>query len=225
MTAADEALAVARQQNRIPNTIHLYQRAPSAVSMGCSQSINDINADYCQHHNIPLIRRSSGGGSIYTDRGCLIYSLVFNPLDQGLSTPQIVFDRVCGWLVNALKSLHITTTHKPPNDILLNAKKISGSAQRRKPPITLIHGTLLVNTDLSVMEKVLPHSVTPVTTLYKEIPTDSPSFDQLKNALISTSEHSFNMHVCPGAFTPYEQQLINKLLDTRYHCNEWTTKR
>ena len=138
VTAADEAIAQARKYNKTPNTLHLYRRDPPAISIGRFRKIHeDINLNECIKNNVKIVRRTTGGGTIYTDKECLIYSLIFNKEDTNLSlhTPQEIFEKICHSIINALKKLDIHTTYKPPNDILLNGKKISGSAQIKKDNI------------------------------------------------------------------------------------------
>ena len=156
VTATDEAIAYARKEKKVPNTLHLYMRNPAAVSVGRSRKIHDdVDVGECIKNNVKIVRRTTGGGTIYTDKECLIYSLIFDKKNVGLQSSQEIFENVCNSIVNTLKKLDIHTTYKPPNDILLNGKKISGSAQIIKERIVLIHGTVLVDTDLELMKKVL----------------------------------------------------------------------
>ena len=226
VTAADDAIAQARKHNLTTNTLHFYRRNTPTISIGRIQKIHDdVNLAYCTKNHITLIRRTTGGGTIYTDPGCLIYSLIFSHRTMGVSTPQELFNRICRTIVFGLHNLHIPTEFAPPNDILLNGKKISGSAQIRKNNITLIHGTILINTDLTIMEQALKHpSKKPVTTLQTELHQTIPHQD-IKKVLKQQFETLFQTSIEPNHLTDYEQNRIHHLITTRYTNQEWTYKR
>jgi len=225
VTAADDAIAQTRKENIIPNTLHFYRRDPPAVSIGRSQSIHDIDLNVCNRHNVQIIRRITGGGSIYTDKNCLIYSLIFDSNDTKLYSNQEIFENICNILVKALKELGIQTNYKPPNDILFNNKKISGSAQIKKGNIILIHGTILINTDLELMKQILKQKTkTTVSTLHREI-KNPPSFNNLKNVLTSEFEKYFKEKITPSTLISKEEKLIQQLIDKRYLNTSWTYRR
>jgi lipoate-protein ligase A len=225
VTAADDALIQTRKNNSSPNTLHFYRRNPPAISLGRAQRIKDIDLAVCKKNNIQLVRRISGGGSIYTDAGCLIYSLVFDQSDMQLFSAQMIFTDICTLLVKTLTRFNIPATYKPPNDILLHGKKISGSAQMKKGMVTLIHGTILVDTNLEVMQQSLQlKDSSKVSTLSREI-SHPPSIPELKEAFCHAFQIYVNEEVIPSGFTPYEEDLITRLLDKRYCNAAWTYRR
>ena len=79
VTAADEVLLQSNSDEKNLNTLHFYIRKPPGVSLGRSRKIkNDVNISVCQQYGIKIVRRLSGGGTIFTDEGCLVYSLIFH---------------------------------------------------------------------------------------------------------------------------------------------------
>ena len=127
VTAADEAILEAFRKNIIPPTIHFYRRKPAGVSVGRTKKIEkDVNIKKCEKYGVKVVRRKSGGGTIYTDEGCLIYSITFSP---GLETydPLKIFQKTCSSIICALQRFHINAEYKTPNDILVNGKKNAGS--------------------------------------------------------------------------------------------------
>jgi len=222
ITAADEALIQARAHHHSLNTLHFYTRNTPTISVGRSRSLaDDINIDRCTHYHIPIIRRTTGGGTIFTDPGCLIYSLIFQ--SENTPAPQI-FREVCTSLINALSALNITTTFKPPNDILLDGKKISGSAQLQKHDITLIHGTILINTDLELMKNIMMADTSQVTTL-KEQFSKYPDMTTIKQEIITSFQHLFHTTFTTGDFTVEENQITQELLQKRYQQKTWNYQR
>lgn len=226
VTAADDAIAQARKEGKISNTLHFYRRNPAAISVGRSRKLKeDVNETACQRHNVKIIRRTTGGGSIFTDEGCLIYSLVFNINDFSFLTKESIFKDICNVLVQALQKLDVTASYKPPNDILVNGRKISGSAQIIKQNIILIHGTLLVNTDLALLQKVLPYdNPTRVSTLQHETSRTLTMHD-IKKTVRKEFEYYFHTTMKKGFFTHYELQLITDLERNRYRNDAWNFMR
>lgn len=226
VTAADEAITILRQKNHVPNTIHFYRRNQPTISVGRSRKIHeDIHLQNCQKYNVTIIRRTTGGGTIYTDPGCLIYSLIFNKNDTPFSSTEDIFKHICTAIITALNTFQITTQFKPPNDILLNGKKISGAGLIKKDDIILIHGTLLISTNLVIMQQVLNiSSKTSVTTLQKEEPA-IPSVIDLYTSIANHFAQIFQTNLLLGSLNEEEKALITQLIQTRYRKQNWTYMR
>ena len=95
VTAADEAIALARKEKKVSNTLHFYRRKPAAISVGRSRKIHDdVNVDECLKNNVKIVRRTTGGGTIFTDKDCLIYSLVFDKKETALHSSQQIFENI-----------------------------------------------------------------------------------------------------------------------------------
>ena len=226
ITAVDEAIYKARKENKVENTLHFYRRDPAAVSVGRSRKLHDdFHIKNCLVYDVKIIRRITGGGTIFTDKQCLIYCLVFNNERNKFNSSLKTFKTVCHSISNALNHLDINTVYKPPNDILLNGKKISGSAQIKKDNITLIHGTILIDTNLELMNKVLKNSTnTEVSTLSKEIGY-VPSIEMIKKDMKKSFELYFNINFKKNTLSAYENILIRRLLKKRYLNKTWNFKR
>jgi len=223
VTAADEAILEAFRKNMVPPTVHFYRRKPPGVSVGRTKRIEeDINLDKCEKYGVEIVRRKSGGGTIFTDEGCLIYSITFSPETKPYD-PLKIFSKVCSSIINALANFGIDAEYKAPNDILVNGKKISGSAQVKKGDFVLIHGTILVSTNLNMMREVLKKQK-PVSTLEIENKGKIPYIFQIKKALVEEFEKTFNVKLKKSNFTEYEKKLIKKLVEERYSRDEWNFK-
>lgn len=226
VTAADETLCNARMKEKIENTCHFYRRNLPTISVGRSRKIEeDINLLECNQKNVKVIRRTTGGGTIFTDKNCLIYSLVFDKQDINLNSSEEIFTKICNLISNSLRQLNVDTTFKPPNDILLKGKKISGSAQINKHNITLIHGTLLLDTDLNLMKSVLKNNKTNnVSTIFKE-QKSLPDITKLKNTIKREFESYFQSEFTLSKFSSYEEEMIRKLIENRYKNDNWNLMR
>ncbi len=103
---------------------------------------------------IPVLKRISGGGAVYQDLGNLNYSLYLNET-SGLRDIRHAMRTLSYPVTALLDSLGVPWEWVPPNNIYVEGRKISGSAQARRRGRLLHHGTLLVSCDLEAMQTLL----------------------------------------------------------------------
>ena len=154
--ALDEAVSEGIKNGSSPPTIRFYTWKPGAVSIGYFQSMKDeVNLNTCRELGVDCIRRWTGGGAVYHDpEGEITYSLIA-PASLFPKNINRSYEVICGWIVDGLKTLGIDAVFSPVNDIIVNGKKISGSAQTRRGGVLLQHGTILYDIDLVTMFGVL----------------------------------------------------------------------
>ncbi|MBU0953042.1 MAG: lipoate--protein ligase family protein [Nanoarchaeota archaeon] len=154
--AIDEAVMETVGAGRAPPTIRFYRWKPSAVSIGCFQSLNDeVRTDVATKQGIDIVRRRTGGGAVYHDYdGEITYSVIGKEtlFSKGITES---YHEICGWIIKGLAHLGIKAEFKPINDIVVNNKKISGNAQTRRNGVLLQHGTILHDLDVNKMFSVL----------------------------------------------------------------------
>ena len=154
--ALDEAIAEAVSYRVAGPTLRFYGWDPSAVSIGRFQDLEEVvDMEQCERLGVQVVRRSTGGGAVFHDSGKEITYSVVCPEDMMPNDINEAYQEIGGWLVNALKLIGIEATFEPINDVLVNGKKISGSAQSRRQGIFTQHGTLLYDIDRVRMFSVL----------------------------------------------------------------------
>lgn len=123
------------------------------VVIGCNQVWrNEVNAFFCEENQIPVLRRLSGGGAVYHDRGNLNYSFITNKTPQNPGTTPDFLHPV----VVALARLGIMSIVGPRKDLWLpGGYKISGTASHVTMNRVLQHGTLLYDTNLEMLQGAL----------------------------------------------------------------------
>lgn len=225
VTAIDDAMTVARSQDAVPDTLHIYRRNSPTISVGFSKRLEeDINLDFCRKEGIKIVRRASGGGTIYTDENQLIYALV----TKGFFSEDVEksFARICGSLVSSLRKLGLNAEYKPVNDVLIKGKKVSGSAQTRKLGVVLQHGTIIVDFDFEKAERALKSRGMreKVTSLKKELGY-LPDFEKVKHALVEGFEEAFDVEFEEGRLADCEEKLVKKLIEEKYGNREWNLRR
>lgn len=123
----------------------------NAIIIGHHQNtLSEIDEKYVQDHNIRVVRRLSGGGAVYHDLGNLNFTFIVDS-DSAL----VDLERFCLRVANALSTLGVDARIDGRNDILVNGHKISGNAQYRKEGRVMHHGTLLFDSDLTVLSNAL----------------------------------------------------------------------
>jgi lipoate-protein ligase A len=226
--ACDEAILMARQRRLVPNTLHLYRRERPTVSLGYFENAEEVlDMEAVRLHKVELVRRMSGGSAIYTDQGQIIYGVI---VDSAMvpESPNETFSLICGGIIKALDLLGLKAEFKPVNDVLINKRKISGSAQIRKAGVVLQHGTLMVDTNFDVMFDVLKmrktgRSKDSVTSLAKEL-GEAPSMERVKQALIEGFSSNFDVIIEKGVMTHFEERKIEELVKDKYGLMDYTMK-
>jgi len=228
--AIDEALLKSVGECRSPNTLRFLSIKPPSVSVGYFQRIEEVvNVEECRRLGISIARRPSGGGAIYQDyRGEITYAIVVKAQDEiikGLDIEE-TYKKLLQWLIRSLRKLGLNAQYKPPNDITINGRKVSGNAQSRKYGAILQHGTILLRTYKNIMAKVLKtdrEKLKRVTGIEEELrrEIDRKKFIEL---LIGSFEETYSVRLVKGSFTDYELKLIEKLRK-KYSDPKWIYKR
>ena len=123
----------------------------NAVIIGRHQNtLAEIDESYVQEKGIRVVRRMSGGGAVYHDLGNLNFSFIVDAAGS-----QVDLERFCLRIAVALGKLGLDARLDGRNDILAEGCKISGNAQYMKEGRVMHHGTLLFDSDLSVLSKAL----------------------------------------------------------------------
>jgi len=237
--AIDEAILKARIENLGPNTIRFYRWKPSAVSIGKFQSIEkEVHLDNCKKHGVDVVRRITGGGTVYHDaEDEITYSVIANKEDLEAKDITAVYAKIYDGLAEAVKILGLTADFNEGNaktcpNLTVNGKKISGSAQSHKSGVVLQHGTLLLDVDLEKMFTFLrvPWANTcmeivnvakhKITSIKKEIEKDV-SIKKVEQALIQGFQRTLNIKLVNCELTPCERELAEKLCKEKYSTNDW----
>lgn len=139
---------VARQID--DDAFFVWQSDPTVI-IGRNQVLEaEVNIEYCRDHNIEIVRRKSGGGCVYSDKGNIMISYISRRGDVSA-----VFDRYLSALTACLCSLGLDAVRSDRNDVLVCGMKVSGNAFHQLPNRSIVHGTLLFSTDFDVLEQAI----------------------------------------------------------------------
>ncbi len=236
--AIDEAILNARITGQVSNTLRFYRWQPSAVSIGKNQNPeNELYLDSCKRLGVDLVRRISGGGTVYHDfDGEVTYCVIGKSSDFGSGDITGVYVLIYRAVTDALRLLGLTADFSSgdakncPN-LTVNGKKISGSSQTITRGVVMQHGTLLRSVDLPKMFQLLKLKDTgctqaadiakhKITSIKNELGHEiSP--DTVANALAQGFKAMLKIQLEPSTLTTIEKDLANKLYKEKYATKEW----
>ena len=124
----------------------MWQVRPSVI-FGRNQLIEaEVNMDYCRKHGIETYRRKSGGGCVYADMNNIMFSYITRSDNVNLT-----FNRYINMVVLVLRQLGIDARCTGRNDVMIGQRKVSGNAFYHIPGHSIVHGTMLYDTDMHNM--------------------------------------------------------------------------
>jgi len=129
----------------------LWQNEPAVIIGRNQNTLAEVNAPFIEERGIRVVRRLSGGGAVYHDLGNLNFTFVVNSEKSVVSN----FEYFTKPVIEALASLGVKAEFSGRNDITIDGKKFSGNAQYWSKNRLLHHGTILFNSDLSVVQEAL----------------------------------------------------------------------
>lgn len=230
--AAEEYLFFQREED----VLLLYINDPSVI-IGSNQAIsNEVNLEFCNENQIAIIRRMSGGGAVYHDRGNLNYCFISNKIDGRSALSDDFLEPVVAVL--AKLGLPVTVGHR--KDLWLDKTyKISGTASHVGKSRELHHGTLLYDANLERLETALrPKSID---TSIKAIPSVRSTVKNMRTwldehgrithdsalffKLLTEMFQSFLQVEILMNFSVEELSVIKHLEQSKYRSQDWTYRK
>ena len=213
--AIDHAIYEGVGSGREKPTIRFYKWIPSSVSLGAYQNTTEINLNACKKYNVGVVRRMTGGGSVFHDNADFTYSIAA-PLRIFDNSIENAYKQICSWVINALNEFGIKANLENKNDIFVDGKKISGNAAKALDKgVYFQHGTLVYDIDFEVMSSVLNISkdlVNEKVTSVLQNKNISPNkvYDKLKNSFTLDKEFKTK------ELSKFELMRAKDLANTRY---------
>lgn len=128
-----------------------YFNAPCAV-IGKNQNLfQELNLPYLYENHLPIVRRTSGGGTVYHDLGCLNLSFITPHRTDWVGKWDFFFEP----MISFLQSKGFNAFTNPRNSLIVNEKKVGGSAQKVSRGRMISHCSLLFHTNLFALENAL----------------------------------------------------------------------
>lgn len=252
--AADEAIFLQSRDRASSPTIRFYTWIAPAVSVGYFQQIDrDIDLSACRKRSVDIVRRPTGGKAVFHEHD-LTYAVVGREQSDGFPADILgTYQMISRCLIRGLRELGIEANmaedgRKLPEmsadaacfsapsryELLVQGKKICGSAQVRSRGAFLQHGSLLLDFDpLRASEILLPHQDgrdrqirhlrKSVTSLRQQRVT-FPDMETLCRTLKAGFESVLGIQLEEGTLNPEEEATRGRLLRDKYTNDQWNLK-
>ena len=202
----------------------LWQNKP-AVVVGSYQNIcREVHVEALRQRGIPVVRRISGGGTVYHDLGNVNYTYI-------VRAGALDYDAALSPVIAALNAIGVPARKNRTCDIAIGDLKISGSAQRMTKGRLLHHGTLLFSSDLSVLDQITTHrkndcfqsrgtqsAICTVTNIQEHL-TSPMTIEEFQDRLLEQMVPPGSPHL---TLTAEQEAEVCRLRDEKYRSWEWT---
>jgi lipoate-protein ligase A len=230
-----EAVAEAVDRGLSPNTIILAQPSDPYVCIGFHQEVErEIDLEYCRSRDLPIIRRSQGGGAVYLDSNQIFYQVVAKDQNETIPTRvEGLFERLLKVTVYVYRKLGLPAKFKPLNDVIVNGRKISGNgASRLGNGTTILVGNIILDLDYDSMasvlkvpsekfrDKIAKNMRDWVTSLNRELGF-IPSPDEVKTSLVEGYEKVLGIRLIESEITEAERKIWEDEIEPRHLSMEW----
>jgi lipoate---protein ligase len=222
--ALDEAFLIEADAGRGSALVRLWDPPEFAVVLGASRRIADeVFWDACRSGGVPILRRSSGGGTVLVGPGVLCVTVIL-PEDAapGLSRVDLAHSYVLERLATALRSAVPDVTVLGRGDLVSNDRKFGGSAQRRLQNWFMVHCSLLIDFPIERVARCL------------KMPSRQPEYragrsheNFLANLALPRATaanavvHAFSARVAPLPIPLVPSALVESLLAEKFANRQW----
>lgn len=210
-------------KNKKENFIYLWINSPAVIVGKNQNTLQEVNVTYTEENGIKVVRRLTGGGAVYHDFGNVCYTVIapYNEREDN-------YKKFTAPVIGYLKMLGVNAEFAGRNDILIDGKKFSGNAQTIYGDRILHHGTILFNTDMTVLTKALnPSKIkmeskgiksvrSRVVNVYDVLPKKI-SLEEFYNGLCDY----FRITCGEYKFSDDDISSINELVKEKYSTYEW----
>jgi lipoyl(octanoyl) transferase len=258
--ALDEALLDWHSEGKIPPTIRFYGWDPATLSVGYFQKVEkEINMDAVKEHGLGFVRRPTGGRGVLHDEE-LTYSVIvsedhpempktvteaYRVISEGIlkgfqglgleayfAVPKTAEER------EGLKNPRSAVCFDAPSwyELVVEGRKVAGSAQTRQKGVILQHGSILLDLDEDKLFSLFKYPSERVkermqkafknkAVAMNEISTERITMEMAREAFKKGFEEGLNINLESYVLSEEESQYVENLAKTRYESDEWNFKR
>ncbi|NOU97882.1 octanoyltransferase [Paenibacillus sp. LMG 31456] len=262
--AVDEAILTAHSEGKVPPTVRFYGWNPATLSIGYFQkAIEEIDFDQLEQEGLGFVRRPTGGRAVLHDKE-LTYSIIVSESYPGIPSGITEAYRVLseGLLLGFRKlgldarmvqleseedkskyaSMGSAACFDSPSwyELVVEGRKIAGSAQTRQKQVVLQHGSILLDMDVDQLFRVLKfsnerlqarlkqqfvHKAVAINDLCRSIDKQEVTLPEVEEAFQAGIAEGLDIELVESTLTEYEQSLVQQLIAEKYANEGWNLRR
>ncbi|MBO8129307.1 MAG: lipoate--protein ligase family protein [Peptococcaceae bacterium] len=251
--AVDEAILIHHSKGDVPPTIRFYGWDPPAVSTGYFQDLQrEIDLDACRRLGVGWVRRVTGGRAILHDQE-VTYSVVASE-DEFLVSGSVLqsYLKISRCLLEGLRILGINATMSTGRksdhssaacfdapsryELVVDNRKLIGSAQTRKYGCILQHGSIPIHLNVDKLFSVLKFTNEKLRERLQrdfarkaislsEAGGRSYGYGEVVRALSRGFAGTFKIVLEEGTLTEEEEETARILMRDKYGTEKWNFDR
>jgi lipoate-protein ligase A len=228
MTNVYEAVSRAVGSAEAPDTMILDHPGRVFVNIGFHQLMEkEIDVDYARSMGFDLVRRTIGGGAILDGPWEQDYFFIVNRRSPHCpATVPEFYQKFMGPPIGALRRLGLDAEVRPPNDILVGGRKISGNGAISVEGSMVLAGDLLLQVPSGLFSRIikapsekfqdkLAESMEGWLTSIKDETGVEPDRGRVKDVLIEAFQEELGVDLVPGALSEGEEEALKELVRER----------
>lgn len=216
--AMEEYLASYRDEYGL---FFMWQVDPTVICGRNQEVEKETDLHYCRREGIDVVRRKSGGGCVFADRSNIMFSYIAKSSDV-----RTTFSEYTGRVASMLRELGLDASDNARNDILIGDRKVSGCAFYHLPGRSIVHGTMLYDTDGRHIANALTPSRAKLSS--KGVKSVESRITTIRSHLPSLTLEGFKSHarasLCGDRQIELTAEDMGKIeeLERHYYKPEWT---
>jgi len=254
--AIDEAVLTIHSEGKTRPSVRFYTWNPATVSIGYFQKAEkEIDLEKVKEYGLGFVRRATGGRTVLHDKE-LTYSVVVSEAHPAM--PSGVTDAyriISAGLLEGFRLLDMRADMVSPDEakfaepssaacfdapssyeLVVEGKKVAGSAQTRQKGVILQHGSILLDIDVDMLFDIIRHPNERVREWLKrgfadkavainQVRPTPATLDDARKAFREGFAKGLGVELVDDELTAEERELAEQLAREKYGCNEWNFKR
>jgi len=228
-----EAVAEGIHRGKAPNTLIMLQPGSAYACLGYHQDLEkEIDLDFCKEKELPIIRRSQGGGATYLDGDQVFYQIIAKDSPAVSRNVEEMFERLLAVTVETYRRLGVEAEFKPLNDVVVGGRKISGNGAGMHESTSILVGNVILDLDYEMMARVLKvpdekfrdkmaKSMRDwVSNLRREL-GHPPSAETVKQTYAAVFQELLDIELVRGEPTEEEWKIFYEVVEPMHTSSEW----